>query len=176
MPDTPSGNPTPKANPDKTDGEDAASVHSPSVLAQGAEAFTALFSEISEGPSQPLADAFDTPPDSPRNGEPYLEEDEWHDFDFKVDFFDFFEATHRKEALAVLRQRVRDRLRAQLTPRNILLRDKVTFTLGTLDLLISAYWLGASPRTFYKLFTVKAVLLLLIRWVYYRTKRWHYYM
>ena len=76
----------------------------------------------------------------------------------------------------MLREHMKDRLRAQLTPRTILLRDKITFTLGTMDLLVSAYWLGASPRTFYKLFTVKAVLLLLIRWGYYRVKKWHYYM
>ena len=176
MPDTPPESADNTPTVDLQDGEETASASTPSVLAQGAEAFTALFSEITEGPSQPLADAFDTPPESPRASESNLEDDEWHEFGSTFDLSDIFERSTRKEALAMLREHMKDRLRAQLTPRTILLRDKITFTLGTMDLLVSAYWLGASPRTFYKLFTVKAVLLLLIRWGYYRVKKWHYYM
>ncbi|GAB4824156.1 hypothetical protein N2152v2_011202 [Parachlorella kessleri] len=64
----------------------------------------------------------------------------------------------------------------RLRPRQILVRDKVAFVLGTLDLWLSAYWLGCSPQSFYRLYTVKAALLMAIRWVTYRMKKWHYYL
>ncbi len=35
---------------------------------------------------------------------------------------------------------------------------------------LSAYWLGASPETFYRLYTGAAVVLFLLRWLTYRTK------
>lgn len=139
----------------------------------------------------------------------------------------------KEEVRAFLRQRLAQS--TALAPAQILLRDKVTFTLGSLDLFVSAYWLGFrwaagrcgrggvppgsvmlatrerrwhaaevamarafwagpcnimlllapkasrqprpssplhSPQTFYKLYTVKAVLLLACRWVVYRLKRW----
>lgn len=41
---------------------------------------------------------------------------------------------------------------------------------------LSAYWLGASPQTFYKYYTVKAVVLYGSRFYLYRMKNWHYYM
>ena len=34
----------------------------------------------------------------------------------------------------------------------------------------------AAPRSFYRLYTVKVVVLMALRWIYYRFKRWHYYM
>ena len=41
---------------------------------------------------------------------------------------------------------------------------------------LSAYWLGASPQTFYKYYTVKAVVLYSARFYLYKAKNWHYYM
>ena len=41
---------------------------------------------------------------------------------------------------------------------------------------LSAYWLGASPQTFYKYYTVKAVVLYTARFYLYKAKNWHYYM
>ena len=35
---------------------------------------------------------------------------------------------------------------------------------------LSAYWLGASPETFYRLYTGAAVVLFLLRWLIYQTK------
>lgn len=101
-------------------------------------------------------------------------EDEWHDLEYEL--ADLFQPGVRREAFIAFRGKLQDRLRAQLTPRRILVRDKIAFTVGTMDLFVSAYWLGARPSTFYKLYSIKVLLLLLIRWVYYRTKRWHYYM
>ena len=138
--------------------------------------FPTLFSD---GAAPPLIDVFHTPPSISTATLPEdieLEHEEWYDFDVNFELFDLFETSQRRQAIAQFRQRLHDRFRTQITPYHILLRDKVTFTVGTLDLLASAYWLGVSPRTFYKLFSVKAVLLLLIRWVYYRVKKWHYYM
>lgn len=45
-----------------------------------------------------------------------------------------------RQFLAQQRRRLASSMR--LRPRQILLRDKVTFVLGTLDLWLSAYWLG----------------------------------
>lgn len=102
------------------------------------------------------------------------DDNEWYDLEF--DIADFLQPSMRKEAMHKLRTKIQDRLRAQLTPRRILLRDKLTFTLGTMDLFVSAYWLGARPQEFYKLYTVKAIVLLVTRWIHYRAKRWHYYV
>lgn len=41
---------------------------------------------------------------------------------------------------------------------------------------LSAYWLGASPQTFYKYYTGKAVVLYGSRFYLYKSKNWHYYM
>lgn len=172
--DAQGGDPAPADTP-QVDG-------SPSVLAQGAEALGAFLSELSEGPAglDPEVSTI-TAVTAREDGEATSDDDdtagdEWHDLEFDFNVPGVFDAAQRAALLAEVRHRVRERVRAQLTPRHILLRDKVTFTLGTLDLLASAYWLGASPTTFYKLYTVKAVVLLGIRWIYYRAKRWHYYL
>jgi hypothetical protein len=83
---------------------------------------------------------------------------------------DYYDALDRRKP-------IRQALVAQLTtPRRILLLDKLTFTASLVDLVLSAFWLGASPQTFYRLFTVKAVVLVALRWANYRAKRWHYYL
>ena len=41
---------------------------------------------------------------------------------------------------------------------------------------LSAYWLGWSPATFYRVYTIEAVVLFTLRWALYRMKRWHYYL
>jgi hypothetical protein len=150
------------------------------VIAQTTDALAALFTEISEAQSQPFIDPLEhldgtsTPPLDPEED---IDADEWHDLDQFIGceprLENLFDKAQRREILVSLRRSVRTQL---ATPRTILLRDKITFTLGTLDLLISAYWLGASPKSFYKLYSVKAVVLLFIRFFYYRSKRWHYYM
>jgi hypothetical protein len=45
------------------------------------------------------------------------------------------------------------------------LADKVTFTLGVLNVAITPYILGAAPTLFYLLYTPKAVLLIALRWI-----------
>jgi len=147
----------------ETGEEEVTSSIQPSVLSQGADAIAAIFSEISEPPSQHFSDPTEHLLDDENQ---YLEHegedtDEWHDLNqfaaWEPGLSILFEKDQRQEILLALRHNVKTQL---ATPKTILLRDKVTFTLGTLDLLISAYWLGASPTSFYKLYSAKAVVLL----------------
>jgi hypothetical protein len=64
----------------------------------------------------------------------------------------------------------------QWTPKHVKLRDKFSFVLGISHLTVSAYWLGWSPSTFYRLYTAKAVLLFTLRAVLYRRAKMHYYL
>lgn len=41
---------------------------------------------------------------------------------------------------------------------------------------LSAYWLGWSPTTFYRIYTAEAFVLFPLRWALYRIKKWHYYL
>ena len=41
---------------------------------------------------------------------------------------------------------------------------------------LDAYYLGWSPSTFYRVYSIQVALLLALRWVVYRVKRWHYYL
>ncbi|KAK9841696.1 hypothetical protein WJX74_010260 [Apatococcus lobatus] len=78
--------------------------------------------------------------------------------------------------LKAQRQRLKAKLQQQFTPGKILLRDKITFMAGTVSAMISAYWLGFSPATFYRIYTVAAFVLLFTRWALYKSKRQHYYL
>lgn len=102
------------------------------------------------------------------------EQDVFHELE--LDLGALFLPSARKEAIAEVRDRLRRKLREQLTPQRVMLRDKWTFTLGSMDLFFSAYWLGSSPSTFYKLYSVKVVVMLLLRFVHYRSTKQHYYM
>ncbi|KAF8064677.1 hypothetical protein HT031_003479 [Scenedesmus sp. PABB004] len=117
-------------------------------------------------------------------------------------------AARRRERLAALRERV---VAAVTDPRRMLLRDKLAFVLGVVQLWSVAFWLGRSPATLYKPYTA-AVLVLgtgaaarrgvrralgaaptphathprgtlpaplpapPVRYVLYRSRRWHYYL
>jgi hypothetical protein len=61
------------------------------------------------------------------------------------------------------------------TPKHVLLRDKLAFVLGVSHIITSAFWLGHSPSSFYRLYTVQALLLLTIRLALYRRDKMHYY-
>lgn len=71
---------------------------------------------------------------------------------------------------------IRRNIRRALTPKRILFRDKVAFVLGLTDLWLSAYWLGSSPSSFSSFYSYKIIILLILRWCIYRSKRWHYYL
>eukprot|EP00884_Botryococcus_braunii_P011569 jgi/Botrbrau1/20412/Bobra.0006s0068.2 len=73
-------------------------------------------------------------------------------------------------------RRLRSRMRQPLAPKRVLLRDKLAFMLGVVVCMLSAYWLGMSPATFYKLYTYETAVLFGTRFILYRRKRWHYFM
>jgi len=79
-------------------------------------------------------------------------------------------------SLAGLRDDVVARARQQVTPNRVKLRDKLTFMLGTTGALLNAYWLGWSPSTFYRVYSIEAIVLFTLRVVIYRLKKWHYYL
>ena len=68
------------------------------------------------------------------------------------------------------------RVPIQWTPHHVKLRDKAAFVLGVSHIMISAFWLGHSPSTFYQLYTAKTLLLLGIRLALYRRDKMHYYL
>ena len=41
---------------------------------------------------------------------------------------------------------------------------------------LDAYYLGWSPSTFYRVYSVQVVVLMAVRWIVYRFKLWHYYL
>lgn len=67
-------------------------------------------------------------------------------------------------------------LRRIATPSRILLRDKLTFMAGVIGALLDAYYLGWSPSTFYRVYSIQVVVLMAVRWIVYRFKLWHYYL
>uniref|UniRef100_A0A7R9YS35 Glycerophosphocholine acyltransferase 1 n=1 Tax=Chlamydomonas euryale TaxID=1486919 RepID=A0A7R9YS35_9CHLO len=61
-------------------------------------------------------------------------------------------------------------------PQHILLKDKLSFLLGSTLLWVCAFWLGHSPETFYRLYTVVGLALYVIRFFTYRRRDLHYYL
>lgn len=140
-----------------------------SVISQSAEAVASIINDVSIFP-----EVFHSPTPSIRGGDEDLQqpidsdEEDWED----LDFGEFIQPKTRK----VILDAIKSRILSQLSPDLVLLRDKISFTVGTLDLFISAYWLGHDPQTFHKLYTVKVVLMLIFRWIYYRATLQHYYL
>ncbi|KAK9814724.1 hypothetical protein WJX72_010536 [[Myrmecia] bisecta] len=63
-----------------------------------------------------------------------------------------------------------------LSPSQHVMRDKIGFFFGVVNLVISAFWLGRSTHNFYLWFTLKAVVLYSTRYYLYSKQRWQYYM
>ncbi|KAJ3367577.1 hypothetical protein GGF31_007390 [Allomyces arbusculus] len=86
------------------------------------------------------------------------------------------------------RERLRDKVASQLVKSWVILedklrnphvtrkRDKIAFFFGATDLWLTAALLGLYPRFVPVWYTIKAVILLGIRWGSYRRKRWHYFL
>mmetsp|Transcript_35673 Transcript_35673/g.79341 ORF Transcript_35673/g.79341 Transcript_35673/m.79341 type:complete len:381 (+) Transcript_35673:115-1257(+) len=62
-----------------------------------------------------------------------------------------------------------------LTPQQIILRDKITFVGGLANIMLTST-LVSHPIWFVRLFITKSILLLGARWVIYKTCGWHYYL
>eukprot|EP00050_Salpingoeca_kvevrii_P006730 m.291290 g.291290 ORF g.291290 m.291290 type:complete len:387 (-) comp12451_c0_seq1:162-1322(-) len=54
------------------------------------------------------------------------------------------------------------------------LRDKLTFTLGVIDVWMTPYLFGVAPTYFYRLYTPKVIILTVIRWLEFRKVDKHY--
>jgi hypothetical protein len=80
---------------------------------------------------------------------------------------DFFEPSKEFEDVEHFYRRVSKKLKAQ---------DKISFTLGVWNLLLTAYCFGAHTRYFIYLYTIKYIVLLSLRFVTYHIQKWHYFM
>jgi hypothetical protein len=58
----------------------------------------------------------------------------------------------------------------------IKLRDKISFVLGVVNVALTAFLVGALPHWMPLFYTLKAIVLLTIRWAVFRSKRWHYFL
>jgi len=63
-----------------------------------------------------------------------------------------------------------------MDPNKIMLRDKIVFFIGVVNIGLIGYWVGRSPDTYYHYWTFKCFILFTMRWIAYRKKGWHYLM
>ena len=63
-----------------------------------------------------------------------------------------------------------------LNPERIMLRDKIVFFVGVVNVILIALWIGASPGTYYHFWTLKCAVLFPLRWWSYKKRGWHYLM
>ena len=161
-------------SPATTAGAEATNGSPPSPVAELPSAhesgtFAGLLSDLAEAP--PFGEVFESPATSVAgDGAAEAEDDEvWHDFQLEIR--DLLRPGAHDELLSVVRQHIKSRL----TPKHIILRDRITFIFSSADIFLSAYCMGAFPQTYYKLFSFQIIFLLALRWIYYRSKRQHYY-
>jgi hypothetical protein len=64
----------------------------------------------------------------------------------------------------------------ELSPQQVVLRDKVGFVAGIGNIAITAWWMGKWPQTFYLWYTAKSLLLYGLRFLIYRSKGQHYFL
>uniref|UniRef100_A0A7S3QMQ2 Glycerophosphocholine acyltransferase 1 n=1 Tax=Dunaliella tertiolecta TaxID=3047 RepID=A0A7S3QMQ2_DUNTE len=81
-----------------------------------------------------------------------------------------------KELYQLKRDQVAKAILRRMGPKQLLLKDKITFVLGSTCLWVCAFWLGSSPQSFYKLYTGLGVVLFTFRYLVYRARKWHYYL
>jgi len=81
-----------------------------------------------------------------------------------------------KQQMGEVRARLDDNLTKAQTAKFRQLRHLVCFCLSMLDVVITAFWVGASPQTFHFYYTLKCFTLGLIRAVWYRCHGWHYFL
>jgi len=67
-----------------------------------------------------------------------------------------------------------DALRTADRVKPLKLQDKMSFTLGVINVCLTCYLMGAAPEYFYLLHTPKAILLIALRWYTFKKKSQHY--
>ncbi|KAF2863316.1 hypothetical protein K470DRAFT_255004 [Piedraia hortae CBS 480.64] len=60
--------------------------------------------------------------------------------------------------------------------KTVTLKEKITFTLAVMNLIISAYMLGAFPQNFHYWYTAQVLVLIPLRWYKYRQIGFHYFV
>mmetsp|Transcript_11552 Transcript_11552/g.40404 ORF Transcript_11552/g.40404 Transcript_11552/m.40404 type:complete len:481 (-) Transcript_11552:72-1514(-) len=74
-------------------------------------------------------------------------------------------------------RRVRDMVKEEMkTPMAVTLVDKVAFLLGVLGMLITEFMLVSRPQDFWMWYTATMLPLLVIRYLLYHSRKWHYFM
>lgn len=63
-----------------------------------------------------------------------------------------------------------------IDPSSIMLRDKIAFFIGVLNVALIGFWMGKSPETYYHYWTFKSFVLFSLRWWTYRKKGYQYLM
>jgi len=57
------------------------------------------------------------------------------------------------------------------------MKDKLTFMFGVMTTIFQAWYIGRFPHAFYYDYhSAKCTLFLFGKWMYYKSKGWHYYM
>jgi len=59
---------------------------------------------------------------------------------------------------------------------NVRLQDKISFTLGILNISFTVFILGAFPQHFYWVYTIKFPILIGLRYYFYHQAKWHYFL
>jgi len=82
----------------------------------------------------------------------------------------------RAKQLAEIGKRVQKVLGKARSAKARQLRHMVCFVLSCADMVVTAFWVGASPLTFYYYYTFKCMALIFCRWVWYSWHGDHYYL
>ena len=77
---------------------------------------------------------------------------------------------------AVERKATEQMGRRLLDPKQLVLRDKLAFFLGVVNIGIVGFWVGRTPQTYHHYWLFKCVVLFSLRWWTYRAKGWQYLM
>ncbi|PRP81565.1 transmembrane protein [Planoprotostelium fungivorum] len=131
-----------------------------------------------------------SPPQSPLMEEHH--EPTHHDWEGEGDDSEFsFDVIPKSPAVTNIVKRVRtdrEKLREYVrkkksdvklkidNPPAVKLRDKISFTLGVADAIVSGYLLGHAPNAFVWKYNIQLPLLMFIRFWYYRSIKYHYFL
>jgi len=67
-------------------------------------------------------------------------------------------------------------LREAQKPVNVRLQDKISFTVGIVNIALTSFFLGRLPQYFFWVYTVKFPLLIGLRYYFYHKNKWHYFL
>jgi len=77
--------------------------------------------------------------------------------------------------MAITKRREKLRIEAKKPP-NVQLKDKISFTLGIANIVLTAFLIAKWPHHFFWVYTVKFPIMLGLRYYLYKKNKWHYFM